>query len=682
MVTDSYISGRCRYRHAPVKASTTSVQYAYSDPNDNSRLTSMTYPNGRILIYGYNDNALDDAIGRLDYLADAGGAMAGHLADYTYLGLDTPVSEAYGNSVTENITLTDFGQTAEINYANTTTSTSTDDFQYGYDADGNVLYKDNVLSSSNSELYHANSTTTGDDNSAYDPLNRLVAFARGTLSASGDNGSSLDTVASASATQNWSLNAVGDQSSVTTNGTTTSNATNSQNQLTGFGSVGLAYDNNGDTTTDENGHSLVYDAWSRLVSVSSGSTLLATYSYDGTGRRVTEAENSVTTDLYYSNQWQVLEERQSGTVTAQYVWGPFYVNQIVLRDSNPTSLGELGITSSGLSLRVYFQQDANWNVTAVTDVSGSVLMRLEYSAYGVATVLNADWSTGTAPFGSADAYGVVYGFQGGRYDPASGKINFQRRDYDAVTCVWQEQDPAGYVDGPDVYTDVCENPIGYGDPTGQWSDTNPPTGWRNDQPFTRMSRAQLRAAELELWKTAQLNKLKLKLIALGKGAKLPDGSAPQPGQLEEQAAVITEAVVEYVYAWRCFHLVWFSDDATWLQDINTDSNSRGCGQWAEGLKNAVDTAYGTKYSEKCRIFRMDVVSSWHPLFGVFSFWHVNHHWVEVALAMNPRPGANAIEPPNNNPMVQLDPWATAGVGDINTNESTKNYVGQPRDTGD
>jgi len=466
MVTDSYISGRCRYRHAPVKASTTSVQYAYSDPNDNSRLTSMTYPNGRILICGYNDNALDDAIGRLDYLADAGGAMAGHLADYQYVGLSTPVSQAFANGVTENITFTNFGQTAEVNYVNTSTSTSTDDFAYGYDADGNVLYKNNMLSPASSELYHANSTTTGDDNSAYDPLNRLVAFARGTLSASGDNGSSLDTVASASATQNWSLNAVGDQSSVTTNGTTTSNATNSQNQLTGFGSASLVYDNNGNITTDENGRTLVYDAWNRLVSVSSGTTVLASYSYDGTGRRTTQTEGGVTTDLYYSNQWQVLEERQGSTATAQYVWGPFYINQLILRDSGSSSDGELGITGSGLGLRLYVQQDADWNVTAVTDVSGSVQMRLDYSAYGVATVLNADWSTGTAAFGSTDAYGWIYCFQGGRYDPVSGKINFQERDYDAATCVWQEQDPAGYVNGLNYYEFVNDTPTGFVDPGG------------------------------------------------------------------------------------------------------------------------------------------------------------------------------------------------------------------------
>jgi len=434
-----------------------SAGYAYSDPNDNSRLTSMTYPNGRVLDYGYNDNALDNAIGRLDYLADAGGALAGHLADYTYLGLDTPVSEAYGNSVTENIMLTDFGQTAEINYVNTTTSSSTDDFQYGYERSGNVLYKNNLLSPSNSELYHANSTTSGDDNTAYDPLNRLVAFARSALSASGNNGSSLDTVATASATQNWSLSAVGDQAAVTTNGTTTSNTTNSQNELTANGSASLTYDANGNTTTDENGHTLVYDAWNRLVSVSGSTTVLANYSYDGTGRRITETEGGTTTDLYYSNQWQVLEERQGGTVADQYVWGPFYVNQLVLRDSEPSSIGELGTAGSGLGLRLYVQQDADWNVVSLTDVNGNVLQRFEYSSYGVVMVLNADWSSGTAVFGSTDAYGWIYGFQGGRYDPATGLYHFgggggnAGRDEDPATGVWQEQDPAGYVDGVSFY---------------------------------------------------------------------------------------------------------------------------------------------------------------------------------------------------------------------------------------
>jgi hypothetical protein len=52
------------------------------------------------------------------------------------------------------------------------------------------------VNSSFSELYHASSSGSGDDNSSYDPLNRLTSFSRGTLTASGNKGSSLDTITS------------------------------------------------------------------------------------------------------------------------------------------------------------------------------------------------------------------------------------------------------------------------------------------------------------------------------------------------------------------------------------------------------------------------------------------------------------------------------------------------------
>jgi hypothetical protein len=47
-----------------------------------------------------------------------------------------------------------------------------DEYQYGYDADSNVLWKQNMLSSSNSELY---ADTNGN---FYDGLNRLQHFQR------------------------------------------------------------------------------------------------------------------------------------------------------------------------------------------------------------------------------------------------------------------------------------------------------------------------------------------------------------------------------------------------------------------------------------------------------------------------------------------------------------------------
>src|SRR6185437_7974317 len=99
------------------------------------------------------------------------------------------------------------------------------------------LYKKNDVNSAFSELYHGNSSTSGDDNTAYDPLNRLTAFRRGTLSSSSNNGSGLDRVTTLNSTsglsgneQSWSLDAIGNPSSVTTDGTSTARTNDSQNQ--------------------------------------------------------------------------------------------------------------------------------------------------------------------------------------------------------------------------------------------------------------------------------------------------------------------------------------------------------------------------------------------------------------------------------------------------------------------
>jgi hypothetical protein len=80
----------------------------------------------------------------------------------------------------------------------------------------------------------------GDDATAYDALGRLTGLARAILSASGNNGTTLDTVASPSKTQSWQLDALGNQSSVTTDNTTQARTSNAQNQLTGVGTATLA----------------------------------------------------------------------------------------------------------------------------------------------------------------------------------------------------------------------------------------------------------------------------------------------------------------------------------------------------------------------------------------------------------------------------------------------------------
>ena len=294
------------------------------------------------------------------------------------------------------------------------------------------------MNTSFSELYHANGSSNG-----YDNLNQLVAFSRGTL-----NGSN-DTISSPSASETWTTDAAGNFTSAAG----TSETNNKQNEATAFGSATLTYDANGNLTTDQAGNTLVYDAWNRLVAYKNGGTTLETLSYDGRDRLIVQNAGTAT-DLYYSDQWQVLEERQGSTVTAHYVWSPLYVDTLVLRDRS---------TGGGtLNERLWVQQDANWNVTALVNGSGVVQERYVYDPYGVTTYLNASWGTLTG-----SAYAWIYGHQGGRWDGTTGLYYFEHRGTSAALQRWTQEDPSGFSGGDtNLYRDLANRPTSALDSTG------------------------------------------------------------------------------------------------------------------------------------------------------------------------------------------------------------------------
>jgi RHS repeat-associated protein len=443
-----------------VNTSTTpNVQYAYtalSGGANNSRLVSMTYPNGRVLNYNYG-SGVDTSISRLTSLSDSSGT----LQTYSYLGVATPVivadpqpgisltyvkqtGESNGDAGDQYTGLDRFGRIVDQRWLVTSTGTATDRFQYGYDRDSNRLYRSNLVNSAFSELYHANGSGNG-----YDNLNQLTVFARGTL-----NGSN-DTIASPSHRLSWSLDALGNFSSVTTDGTPQSRTHNQQNQVTAVGSATLTFDANGNLTTDQNGQTYVYDAWNQLVAVKSGSTTLASYGYDPLGRRITETVSGTTTDVYFNSAWQAIEERVGGTTTAQYVWSPVGVDSLVERDRG--------------SERLYAQQDAIGNVTALVNSSGTVVERYVYDPYGAVTFLTASWSTL-----SSSAYAWRYLHQGWRFDTATGLYNVRHRDESPTLGRWLETDPLGFGGGdPNLYRDEGNNPTDQIDPSGLMGITPP-----------------------------------------------------------------------------------------------------------------------------------------------------------------------------------------------------------------
>jgi len=182
--------------------------------------------------------------------------------------------------------------------------------------------------------------------------------------------------------------------------------------------------------------------------------------YDALLGRFNQTQSAVgVTDLYYSDRGQVVEEDRNSAAQTQYVWSPFYVNQLVERDDQPNSSGTL-------ARRLYVEQDANYNVTSLTDSTGAIVERYTYDPYGTVTVEKPNGTVRGNRTVAASSYGMEYLFQGGRIDPETGLYHFGARDYDPGVGRWEQQDPAGYVNGANRYQTEKSNPERFVDPRG------------------------------------------------------------------------------------------------------------------------------------------------------------------------------------------------------------------------
>ncbi|MEM1026507.1 MAG: RHS repeat-associated core domain-containing protein [Planctomycetota bacterium] len=108
-------------------------------------------------------------------------------------------------------------------------------------------------------------------------------------------------------------------------------------------------------------------------------------------------------------------------------------------------------------------QDANMNVIAAADEAGAILERYRYDPYGTRTVLDLDFSDDAD---NVSDFAMRHGHQGGRYVEALDAYHFRHRFYSPQLQRWLNPDPAGYVDGPNVYGYVMADPINYRDPMG------------------------------------------------------------------------------------------------------------------------------------------------------------------------------------------------------------------------
>jgi YD repeat-containing protein len=141
-----------------------------------------------------------------------------------------------------------------------------------------------------------------------------------------------------------------------------------------FGSTAItpSHDDNGNLT-DDGTYKYTYDAWNRLVKATLDDTdiTIQQAEFDGLGRRikktVTNSGDLDGTTVYLYHRHQIIETRNgSDEVTLQVYPGTRYIDEVV----------GLRVKDQG---RLYAHQDANWNVTALTDLTGRVIEQYWYS---------------------------------------------------------------------------------------------------------------------------------------------------------------------------------------------------------------------------------------------------------------------------------------------------------------
>ena len=368
---------------------------------------TIGYPGSRTIVQKF------DARGRIDSIVEAGNAIV----DYGYNHNDRIVSEQLMNGTSTTYAYA-AGKLTKIEYN-----------------DGVSNFLEHVLQY-NSER-QISSEIRGDDNSKtksymYDGIGRLTGTQYGT------SGSEKDV---------YMLDGVGNWLSWTRDDTTENRVVNAMNAYTSIGGTELYYDNNGNLT-DDGKYMYEYDYMNRIVGIrdKDSGNVVCQYQYDGLGRRFSKTSAGVTTDYFYNQMGQMIEEQIGGATSATYIYG-----------TKATKIHRMD--RGGKSY--YYHQDIRGSVTKITDGVGSVVEEYFFDAYGNRTVYDSVGSVITE-----SAIQNPFGFAGSLYDSEVGLYYMVNRYYSPGLGRFTSRDPAGYNEGFNLYEYTRSDPINRVDPIG------------------------------------------------------------------------------------------------------------------------------------------------------------------------------------------------------------------------
>jgi RHS repeat-associated protein len=379
-----------------------SKQVQYTYDEVSNRKT-MTYPEDQTVTYTY------DALDRLTKLQDSiTGAW-----NFTYDADSRRIGLAYPSSLETECAYNAADWLMGV-YTNTSGGTAVQSFVYTYDETGNR--KTMTENGGNVSTY------------TYDDAYRLVneSYTGGL-------------------TINYTYDDAGNRLTETRNGVLTDYEYDADNRLTARGTVTYAYDDNGNLISMADGGQTTNYTWdyeNRLTKVALPGGTNVSYEYTTDGKMLSRTQSGVKTwyayDFVEVNGYDdmIAEYNATGSLQARYIHGPGI--------DEPLAVIQGGTTE-------YYLRDALGSVTGLA--SGQTLSAVyHYEAFG-------DLRAGS---GTIDEYG----FTSRVLDFSSDLYFYRARWYDSQAGRFLSKDPAGFVDGANLFAYALNNPTTKNDPSG------------------------------------------------------------------------------------------------------------------------------------------------------------------------------------------------------------------------
>jgi len=213
-------------------------------------------------------------------------------------------------------------------------------------------------------------------------------------------------------------------------------AADSVNKYPTVGGFAQTYDGNKNLTADGT-WTYTFDTENHLLTANATGAS-ASMVYDGMHRQSQKTVGAAKSRYIYSG-WQRIADYDGVTDTLQtrYIYG--------------AGLDEPLIQVSSAGVLTFLHADRSGSIIAISNASGAILNKNQYSAFGEITTL----------------VGTTFGLTGQRYDAELGLYYYKMRYYSPKIGRFLQPDPIGYTASDfNLYTYVLNNPLLYTDPSG------------------------------------------------------------------------------------------------------------------------------------------------------------------------------------------------------------------------